>query len=164
MFFKVKGSNINPDLQQENSCNTYGMGENRLRLAGFWDSWDIRWSTMLQWFWSLIALRGQKWRVYNWWLCSGARTGRGGAAPAAAPTEGGGAGLRTHRPVRSVRVFLFPTLMCSKGHPAFPFLLPPSLSQHHKNCPWGVFFFLILLFFLNWSFHFVSEYGQWTRR
>ena len=60
MFFKVKGSNINPDLGQENSCNTYGMGENSLGLAGFLDSWDIRWSTILQWVWSLIALRGQK--------------------------------------------------------------------------------------------------------
>ena len=36
MFFKVKGSNINPDLWKENpSFNAYGVGENRLRLAGF---------------------------------------------------------------------------------------------------------------------------------
>ena len=147
MFFKVKGSNINPDLRQENSCNTCGMGENRLRLAGFWDSWDIRWSTILQWFWSLTVLRGQKWRVYNWWLFSGARTGRGWAAPGAAPRRTG-ALVSGHTGLFAlVRAFLFPTLMCSKGHPAFPFLLPPSLSQHHKNCPWGVFFFLILLFF-----------------
>ena len=60
-----------------------------------------------------------------------------GAAPGAARTEDEG-WSQDGRLFPLLSALLFPTLVCAKRHPAFPSLLPPPLSQHHKNCPWGV--------------------------
>ena len=90
----------------------------------------------------------------------GPEPGGEGAARALPARRAQRGALETHRPGSCVQSFALPTLVCSKGHPAFPFLLHILCLSIIKAVPGESLLFSNFIIFLNYSFHFVLEYGQ----
>lgn len=79
----------------------------------------------------------------------GPEPGGEGAAPGLSPWRAQRGALETHRPGSCVQSFAVPTLVCSKGHPAFPFLLHILCLSIIKAVPGESLLFSNFIIFLN---------------